>query len=305
MALAVILADPSAELVAVTTVFGNTDVDQTTRNALALLRVADAGTVPVYRGASSPLNGVFDGGVSHIHGTDGLGDIGLATSLGIARHPQGRESAAEAIVRLAHEHRGKLEIIAIGPFTNLALALRLDPGIASLVKSVTLMGGNALVPGNITPGAEANIFHDPEAAHEVLNASWPLTLVPLDVTMEHTLTRAQHTLIARAPSPLATVIAAVVGPYFTFYEGVYSTERIALHDPLAALLALGNVTPALAPLTSVHVECGHGPARGATICDLRNRFRGFPPQSGATCTVVLEVKDDVADVVTRLLTQTS
>src|SRR5207253_8413210 len=121
------------------------------------------------------------GGALHVHGENGIGGITLEDA-GLTVES---ETAAEMLVRLANEYPGELRVIAVGPLTNLALALQLDPNLPALVRDVTIMGGAAFVPGNISPVAEANIFNDAEAAAAVMEADWPVTLVPLDVTMNH------------------------------------------------------------------------------------------------------------------------
>lgn len=112
------------------------------------------------------------------HGTDGLGDIHLPELAGVPTET----SAPDQIIRLARARPGELTLVAIGPLTNLGIALLLDPSLAGLVRQVVVMGGALEYPGNVTSHAEANIWHDPEAAELVFSASWPLTLVPLDST---------------------------------------------------------------------------------------------------------------------------
>src|SRR5699024_2081779 len=92
------------------------------------------------------------------------------------------EPAAMTLVRLAHERPGELTLVAIGPLTNLAAALSIDPEIATLYKEVVIMGGACMEPGNVSRYGEANIWHDPEAAQAVFQAPWPIVLVPLDAT---------------------------------------------------------------------------------------------------------------------------
>lgn len=169
-------------LLAITTVFGNADVETTTRNAL-WLRARLGLSAPVHRGAGSPLSRPRGPSPVHVHGQNGLGDIALG---GAPPHPADPGAAHERIIDLIRAHPGAVTLVAIGPLTNLALALRAAPDIAGLVHGVTIMGGafgGDGRTGNVTPFAEANIHNDPEAAAEVLAAPWPITLIPLDATM--------------------------------------------------------------------------------------------------------------------------
>jgi purine nucleosidase len=162
------------------------------------------------------------------------------------------------------------------------------------VESVTVMGGAALAPGNITPVAEANIWHDPEAAALVLAAGWDVTLVPLDVTMASVLEESHRQELLASSAPVPRALGEMLGYYFRFYEGIYGRPCSAMHDPLAAALAVGAVKPALAPVVRAGVDTSSGPSRGQTVCDMRGLYAGYPPVSGARCRVVLSLEEDFA-----------
>lgn len=185
LALLYLRARSDLKLLAITTVFGNGDIETTTRNAL-WLRARLGLSAPVYRGAGKPLERARGPSPTHVHGENGLGDIDLS---GVALSPADPGDAHERMIALVRARPGKVTIVAIGPLTNLALALRAAPDIAGLVAGVTIMGG-AFAAGNVTAFAEANIHNDPEAAAEVLSAPWPITLVPLDATLACVLTNA-------------------------------------------------------------------------------------------------------------------
>ena len=176
VAIALLLASPEITLVGIGTVSGNTSAAQAAENTLRLLALAGRLDVPVAVGSHDHLADPYGGGVPHIHGDNGIGNVELPATEAVPV----AESAAELILRLSREHEGALEIVTIGPTTNLALALRLDQNLPQRVRSVTVMGGAALVSGNISPVAEANIFNDAEAASILISAPWRLTLVPLD-----------------------------------------------------------------------------------------------------------------------------
>lgn len=290
LALTYLLATPSVDLCGIGTVSGNTDAATAARNTVDLLALLDRPDIPVAVGAQHPLGGQFGGGSPHVHGANGVGNVELPRA---AAEPV-TESAAAMLIRLAHEHPGKLHVVAIGPLTNLAQALRQDPTLPELVGGVTVMGGAALVPGNLSPVAEANILNDPEAAAEVFAADWEVTLVPLDVTMANSLNEGQREQIAAIDHPVMPPLAAMLEHYFTFYVEIFGRPLSAMHDPLAAAVAAGTVQLGLAPVVRIEVDTTSGPGRGQTICDMRGRYAGYPASTGARCRVVLELAEDFA-----------
>jgi len=222
---------PDLRLLAITTVFGNADVETTTRNAL-WLRARLGLSAPVHRGADAPLARARGRSPVHVHGENGLGDIDLS---GPALPPADPGSAHEKIVKLVRAHPGQVTLVAIGPLTNLALALRAAPDIAGLVAEVVVMGG-AFARGNVTPFAEANLHNDPEAAAEVLAASWPLTLVPLDATMPCVLTDAAAREMAEI-NETGRFVHDVTRGYAATYARHEGLDGCVLHD-VAALVRL-------------------------------------------------------------------
>jgi purine nucleosidase len=292
IALLYLLADPKVEVCGITTVFGNVPAATAARNTLCVLDVAGrTGSVPVAVGSEVTLTGEAPPHGTHVHGSNGLGGVELS---GPAGRPE-TISAPEMIVRTARERPGKLHLLATGPLTNLAVALRLEPELPRLVAGVTIMGGAASAPGNVTPAAEANIWHDPEAAQAVLSASWATTLVPLDATMGEVMSEQQRLSLATSGRPTAQFAAAILDHYFEFYTPIFGRRSCPCHDALAAGVATGDVVPQRAMTVGINVETGRGPARGATICDLRGKYRGEQRQPDATCTVVLETDGRFAE----------
>ena len=226
----------------------------------------------------------------------------LVLALGVGWLAAGDESAAELILRLSREHNGSLEIITIGPTTNIALALRLDPHLAERVSQVTVMGGVALAPGNIGPVSEANVHNDPEAASILISAPWPVTLVPLDVTLENTLEEEDRDALLTASEPLTRAVGEILDHYYDFYVGLYGRRSSALHDPLAAAIAVGGVTATVAPAVNVVVDTTDGPGRGQTICDLRGQRLGARDMDDATARVVLDTDQPLAPHLVARLT---
>ncbi len=235
LALLYLRSRPELRLLAITTVFGNADVETTTRNAL-WLRARLGLSVPVHKGAAAPLERPRGRSPVHVHGENGLGDIDLE-SLELSSVDPGL--AHQRIIEIVRAHPGAVTLVAIGPLTNLALALRAAPDIAPLVSGVTIMGGafgEQGRTGNVTPYAEANFHNDPEAAAEVLAAPWPLTLVPLDATMSCVLTdSAARDLAARSDAGRLTY--EVTRGYAKAYARHEGLDGCVLHD-VAALVSL-------------------------------------------------------------------
>jgi purine nucleosidase len=150
------------------------------------------------------------------------------------------------------------------------------------------MGGAALVPGNVTAVAEANVWNDPEAAAELVAAPWDVTLVPLDVTLENQLTEADREALLDADDPLAQAVGAMLDHYFGFHTPLYGHRGCALHDPLAAAIAVGTVRATRAPAVPVVVDTTQGPGRGQTIADLRGQRLGPVDRPGVRTRVVLD-----------------
>ena len=288
---------PAVELVAATAVWGNVEVETATRNTLHALALAGAGSVPVAPGAAGPLSGRAPVYAHHVHGADGQGNAGDPSFAG-APAPL---HAAEQIVACARARAGELELVATGPLTNLALALGLCPALPRLVRGVTIMGGAALAPGNVTPLAEANIWCDPEAAQAVFAADWLLTVVPLDVTMRTLISEPERQRLLAAGG-IAGYVGRILDFYFDFFAAEAFAERAAcMHDVLAVAVAAGTLEPTLMPTVQASVDSGEGPGRGQTIFDLRGRYRGFPAQPGARCRVVLESDTGFAAPLVELL----
>lgn len=268
LALAISLATPRLEVVSVTTVFGNLGVGQVTRNACGLLALAGESRIPVAKGTACALNGQFSGGIPHVHGYDGLGDQGLVHATG---YPQVSSlPAAGQIVELAKkfEPDGGITIVALGPLTNLAIALQLDPEIDTRLRRIVLMGGNAFCVGNATPAAEANILCDPEAADLVFGARWPITMVGLDVTHKVFLSRNQISRIAEKDTFAGIVARKAVPFYEEFLKRTNGIDGIFCHDPSAIAFLL---RPELFETVQVPVRVEtQGISRGKTWPSLGN-----------------------------------
>lgn len=274
LALAVLLR-AGADLAGIGTVSGNVSAAVAARNTLHLLELAERTDIPVAIGRHDPLTGSFGGAAADVHGSAGLGAVVVPEPL---VQPVAA-TAVELLIELSHRHAGELDILAIGPLTNLAEALTVDPTLPERIGRVTIMGGAVEVPGNVTPAAEANIRNDPEAADIVFAAPWSITLVPLDVTMDHVITAEEVESLARSDDPLLHAVALAFEVYLDFYSGVFASRSAALHDPLAALVALD----ALPVLRRVHgpitVDTGAGAQRGRTTREADDVLGGRPALS--------------------------
>ena len=180
MAIFFALQSPELELLGLTAVFGNGGVANTASNAVRILETAGRGDIPVAAGANEPLviDNLSSGG-SSVHGLDGLGNASNRLP-----QPQGTpitQNAASFIIETVMANPGEITLVPIGPLTNIAMALRLEPHIAKAAKGVTLMGGSAFAGGNASAAAEANIRNDPHSADIVFSAGWPIVMAGWDV----------------------------------------------------------------------------------------------------------------------------
>ncbi len=265
MALLYLVGSGRAEIVAVGTVHGNTSAVQAARNARQLLHVMGLGAVPVARGETGPWKQDVHY-AAEVHGDDGIG--GMAS----IDEPPGRivdESAAEQIVRLARERPGELVLLATGPLSNVGRAFELEPHLDTLLRAIVVMGGAVAVPGNMTPHAEANIRHDPEAAERVFCAARNLILVPLDITMSCRTTDVEMRRINGAPSsPSTDLVRAMLPQYLDFNARDLGVVGFPLHDPTAAVLALDPLAADYLE-AAVQVEVEGTLTRGMTCVDRR------------------------------------
>lgn len=271
MALLLALASPEIEVLGVTTVFGNSHVEATTRNALNLLDLAGRSDIPVARGADRPM--VLPRGQTgeFVHGEDAMGNIGWTTVRNVAQKPLD-VPAAQFIAETIMARPGEITLVAVGPLTNVGLALQLEPRIAQAARRVVIMGGSVATPGNVSPVAEANIYNDPHAAALVFNAGWDLTMAGLDVTMAVRMDEMFFDALRRSGNRFAQFIAHIVPFYQRFHRERYGYPNggVDTHDP-SAIAYLIDPTLFRAERWSITVPLD-GPALGATIADRRGLF---------------------------------
>ncbi|MBC7518865.1 MAG: nucleoside hydrolase [Microbacteriaceae bacterium] len=223
-ALALLLAhaDEALELVAVTTVGGNVTLENTTRNALELREYLGFDHVPVAAGASVPLLRAAEN-AEHVHGKEGLGSVRLPAAVNTVESIH----AVELIIQTLRDAPGTVHLVATGPLTNIALALKKEPKIIDWVASFVIMGGS-FTRGNATPAAEFNIFADPEAAEIVFAAGWEVVMIGLDLTHQAIATEE----IAERMRQLGPLGVDLIAPLATFWIDP-KTGGQAVHDVCA------------------------------------------------------------------------
>ncbi|PSR34557.1 MAG: nucleoside hydrolase [Sulfobacillus benefaciens] len=258
------LLSPRLQVLGITTCFGNGDVENTTRNTLAMVEMSRV-SVPVFRGAADPLVGKWAPQAEAFHGGNGLGNAPIEEPHTSPEHLSATEYLRAAIL----EHPGEITLITLARLTNLAIALKNDPSLAQKIRRVVVMGGAAFVGGNVTPVAEANIWGDPDAAWVVFHSGVPITMVGLDVTMQVNISDAQVQKMD-PDRPYAPVMKQALDFYLSAYNpGAISGARQApLHDPLAVAVAEDPTLCTTSDL-SIDIEREGTITRGMTVVDQR------------------------------------
>lgn len=271
-ALAMALNQSAHPVAAVCTVAGNVDIDAVAENARWLLGAFGA-DVPLHRGAAAPLAGPRVD-AADIHGVDGLGGAPRWT---VPRVGEDDGPAALALIATARRHPGTTTVVALGPLTNLALALRLEPRLPELLDRVVVMGGAIHGYGNLTRNAEFNIGADPAAADTVF-AEFPRTeLVSWETTMDHSFTPTEFTGFFASGSPNAEVLRRLIEHRFSNDPAYAGRASFLRPDPLAMAVALDPSIVTRADTHRVDVGYGTGHDRGLTVVDWRNQHNDRPP----------------------------
>jgi purine nucleosidase len=261
---------------------GNVNLDHTTANALKILDVAGK-DIPVYRGCDRPLIN-RPANADFVHGMDGLGDCGIPAS---KKKPQS-EHAVQALVRLANENPGELTLVAIGPLTNLAVALSIDPTLPMKFKELVIMGGAIYSKGNTeTVTAEFNIHTDPEAAHMVFTA-WPmLMLLSWETTLAHVFPRGVLERFFRLGTPRAKFFQDTNQKILSFINERLEQDILFAPDGLAMAVAVepGIVTKSAKKHVSIELHGSH--TRGQTVVDWNGLNEKAP-----NAEIILELDQD-------------
>ncbi|XWS57142.1 hypothetical protein CRYUN_Cryun09bG0147100 [Craigia yunnanensis] len=268
MAIFLALRSPEVEVIGLTTIYGNVYTTLATRNALHLLEVADRTDIPVAEGSHVTItNGSKLRIADFVHGADGLGNQNFPP-------PKGKPidmSAPAFLVEQTNLYPGKVTVVALGPLTNIALAIQLDPSFTKNVGQIVLLGGAFAVNGNVNPAAEANIYGDPDAADIVFTSGADVLAVGINVTHQIVLTAADRDKLASSTGKFAQYLCKILDLYFSYHHDAYGTKGVYLHDPTVMLAA---INPSLITYTegAVRVQT-NGITRGLTI--LYNKQKRF------------------------------
>jgi len=268
-ALAILMAHGHADVLGLCIAAGNVGLQHTTGNALKLVETISAAT-PVFAGCATPLVRAAED-AAFVHGLDGFGDTGYTPS---ARSVE-REHAAQAILRLSHEHAGRLVLVAIAPLTNLALALKLDATLPQRVARLVVMGGSVTGRGNTTAAAEFNVGFDPEAAHVVFSA-WPrIELVDWELCTRHAIEFAMIERWLGSDNVQARFYNAISRKTRT-WSRARGRPKLVVADALALAVALQPDIVTRAEDRHVAIELDGKLTRGMTVVDWENRSNSAP-----------------------------
>lgn len=265
-ACAILLALASSELSleGLSIVHGNCSLEQATRNALSVLELGNAEHIPVAKGCVLPL--VQPSLLApETHGETGLGyaDLPAPRARPVSQH------AIDFLIEQILAAPGEITLVAIGPLTNVALAIRQEPRIVGALRELVIMGGALRHEGNTTALGEFNTYVDPHAAQIVYHAGMPITLVPLDVTYQCILTPADVKRLQKSGSPITQFIVDATRFYMEFHDEFQSIEGCVINDPLALALTFAPELCTYQDLP-VDVDLSGGICMGKTVADFYN-----------------------------------
>jgi purine nucleosidase len=278
VAIVMALRHPNTEVVGMSVVIGNVPVEMGVQNALYTAEICGK-SIPVHAGAALPLVRPF-ATAQHVHGGDGMGDIGLPLKGRTATS----NDAIHAMIEAFRKEPGELELVALGPLTNLALAIRIEPQFASWVKRCVIMGGTGVLPGNATPLSEFNWWIDPEAVHIVLESGMKVEMVGWDVSLADSVIDTDLAEELRNLGPLGQFSIDIQKSLLRFIEEVTGRTGFDWPDPIAMAVALEPDIASSEAHRRVEVSLGLGHERGQTIVDHLGNTKREP-----NCRVVYRV----------------
>jgi len=284
-AVALLFAAKFLPIYGITTVFGNTSITNTTRNTIALVDAAGL-KIPVAKGAAKPLKGSIRS-AEHVHGKSGLDGANLPDG----KSQLNKKDATNFLIEAASNLQD-LVLIAIGPLTNIAMAIKKAPNIMSRIREISIMGGSTSF-GNVTATAEFNIFADPEAAQIVFNSGIPMRMAGLNVTSTFGITARQVAMLCENTNFLPHNIGLSLNHYFTQQSKIYDRPYAPLHD-ICAVIPHTHSELIQYQRMYVDVECEGTITRGQTVCDQRDIVTETSQASEkkANCDVALSSKGD-------------
>jgi len=262
VAILLALGSPEVDVLGITCVAGNVPLALTQRNARIVCELAARTDIPVFAGASRPMVEPLVT-AEHVHGKTGLN----GPTLWNPTMPLRKEHAVDFIVKTLRTNRdGAVTLCALGPLTNIALALIKAPDIAEHIHEIVLMGGGSFEGGNITPAAEFNIYVDPHAAKVVFQSGIPLVVMPLDLTHKTLTTRERVACFEKMGSRVGTFTAQMLGFFERFDMVKYGSEGAPLHDPnVIAYLLKPEIYGGRN--VNIEIETASNLTRGMTVVD--------------------------------------
>lgn len=264
MTLFFVLNCPELDILGITTVAGNKSRNVATADALKVLEIANRTEIPVYEGAAAPLHHAGTEWDTKRHGGWYANDPAPAPPGGFAKKKPESRGAVDFLVETVRNNPGQVTVLAIGPLTNVAMAMRMDTTFARNVKQLVIMGGAiASLPdggGNHTPNAEFNFYVDPEAARIVLRSGIPILLSPLNVSRKARFTKEWYDKIVAVDTPVTRLIKERLGPGFS-----KSPERAGLMYDQIAAVALIDPTLMKTVDWYVDVDANPGPNYGVSV----------------------------------------
>jgi purine nucleosidase len=282
VALMIAFAEPGIEIAGISTVAGNVPVDLATRNAI-YIRELCASKVPVHRGAASPLIRPLQT-AQYVHGQDGMGDVGLPIR---DRAPDSTD-AVGALLDAVKKYAGQLELVTLGPLTNLAVAVRRSPEIVSMIKRCVVMGGVSDYHGNVTPVSEFNFWVDPEAAAIIFHSGLVIEMVGWDISRKYSVfDDADATAIRAIGTERARVAVDCQKAVRQFALKESGLGGFDLPDPIAMAVALRREIATRRRTSAATIITGDGPTRGMVMFDELSRT-----PTGAKIGVVEEASRD-------------
>lgn len=262
VALVMALKYPDVQVEAITVVAGNVPLEMGVQNALYTVELCQK-TVPVYAGADRPLLRSLVT-AQEIHGMDGMGDINLPLT---GRVPAAGH-AVPVIIDTINRFAGEITLVTLGPLTNIALALRIDPSLAQKVKHCYMMGGIGQGYGNMNEVAEYNIYVDPEAAKIVFESGMPMTMIGWDISRTYAVfTEEDARQLRSIGTPLAEFCIDINGTVMKIAQQTTLLAGLDLPDPIAMAVALEPSVGTDVRFLSVEIECQSDLTRGQTVID--------------------------------------
>lgn len=255
---------------AITVVAGNVPLNQAVQNALYTLELCDK-EIPVYAGCAKPMLRPLQT-AQFVHGQDGMGDMGLPLH-GYQPTPG---HAVDLLRKTINQFAGDITLVTLGPLTNIAAALLIEPSLASKVQHCYIMGGIGEGPGNMTPVSEFNIWCDPEAARLVFESGMKMTMIGWDISWKYaTFDAEQAAAIRRIGTTLAEFAIDIQATVNTYAKAETKLTGFDLPDPIAMAVA---IDPEIAEWEDYYVEVAlaEGLHRGQTIVDTLGMMNKMP-----------------------------